>query len=117
MKPTSLPAFLTDLGGGVFAEKVERALSDVAARVVDYGDNGKSGSVTITLTMKRIDDASMVSIGHKLAYAYPTKYGKAGEEETQNTPMHVGPGGAMSFVPHDQGALEFDPDTGEIHDQ
>ena len=38
---TDLPEFINDLDGGVFAEKVSHALSDVAAGVIETDKNGE----------------------------------------------------------------------------
>lgn len=96
---TDAPQFVADLDAGVFAEKLGRALSDVAAGVID---NSKAGKVTITLDIKRIGESHQVAIAHKLAYTKPTRRGKSSEEDTTETPMHVGRGGSLSLFPQDQ---------------
>lgn len=91
--------FVTDLDAGVFAEKLGTALSDVAAGVIDHG---KPGRVSITFELKRIGDSYQVAIDHKLSYMKPTKRGKVMEENTTQTPMHVGRGGRLTLFPEDQ---------------
>lgn len=88
-----------DLDAGVFAQKMEAALADVAAGVVQ---TGKTGKVTITFELKQIATSNQVSVKHKLAYVKPTEKGKASEENTTETPMHVGPRGKLSLYPESQ---------------
>lgn len=99
---TNVKNFLEDLEGGVFAEKIGRALSDVAAGVVD---NGKAGKVVIQLDVKQIATSHQVNISHKLGYVKPTRNGKISEENTTETPMYVGSGGDMTLFPEGQDQL------------
>lgn len=113
---TDVSEMFDDLDGGVFAEKLSKALSDVAAGVIDHD---KAGKVTITLDMKRIGSSYQVAVNHKLAYTRPTAKGKVSEENTTQTPMHVGKGGALTLFPEGQGQMftkkgEVDKSTGEI---
>jgi len=69
---TDLPEFINDLDGGVFAEKVSRALSDVAAGVIDFDDKGE---LTIKLKLARIGNSYRVGIKHSLNYSVPEANG------------------------------------------
>lgn len=105
---TNLAEVLDDLNGGVFAEQVGRALSDVALGVVNNGDKKRGGKVTITFDMSRIGESTQVAVKHTLAFSKPTSRGKAGEESSGETPMHVGRGGKLTLVPDTQTRFEFD---------
>lgn len=98
---TDVPDFITDLDGGVFEKKVGRALSDVAAAVMDYERKGK---VTITLDVSKLS-SSQVNVEHNIKYEHPTLRGTKTENDKTATPMHVGTGGRMSFFPEDQGQM------------
>lgn len=102
MKDTDVAAFFEDLDAGIFAQKIGRALSEVAAGVVD---NGKAGKVTITFNLKQIGSSHQVAVDHTLTYTKPTNKGKLTEENTTTTPMHVGSGGALSFFAENQNQL------------
>jgi hypothetical protein len=99
---TKIENFFADLDGGVFEEKIIRAISDVAAAVID---NNKAGKISISLDFKRIGSSSQVTIDHKLVYVKPTSKGKASEENTTQTPMHVGARGKVTLFPEDQHQL------------
>ena len=96
---TNTAQFIDDLDAGVFAEKLGKILSDVAAGVIDHD---KVGNITIQLDMKRIGTSYQVAISHKLKSTKPTRKGKLTEEETTQTPMHVGKHGALSLFPENQ---------------
>lgn len=114
---TDIHAFIEDLDGGVFEEKLSRVLSEVAAGVIDHH---AKGSVQLTFDMTRIGSSYQVAVKHKLSYTKPTSKGKASEEATTETPMHVGEGGRLSLFPEKQGQMfgkhgeTIDTDTGEI---
>lgn len=99
---TDVGEFITDLDGGVFDRKLSIALSQVAASVVD---NNKVGEVDVKLKLKRIPGTSQVHIEHTLKYSKPTLDGKAGEEETRTTAMHVGKFGKLTLAPENQMAF------------
>lgn len=92
---TDVAEFITDLDGGVFDRKLSIALSQVAAAVVDHD---KAGEVTISLKFKRIEGTSQVRCEHVLKFTRPTMDGKAGEEESRSTVLHVGKFGALSLA-------------------
>ena len=100
---TDFQTIVGDLNAGVFAQQVGRALSDVAAGVVD---TGKKGKVTLTFDIKRIGEAAQVNISHRVAFKRPTTRGEATETTTADTPMYVGTGGVLSLMPGAQ--MSFD---------
>lgn len=99
---TDLPDFINDLDGGVFAEKVSRALSDVAGGVID---TDKNGEVTLKFKLGRIGNSYRVGIKHTLTYKVPERNGNYSQENTTESVMHVNRGGRMSVFPEDQGQL------------
>ena len=94
MKATDTSEFINSLNAGVFADQVGRALSDVAAGVVDHG---KKGKVVITLELSRIGESNQVKINHKLDFTAPTKRGSKREDTALDTPMYVTPDGVVLF--------------------
>jgi hypothetical protein len=99
---TDLPEFLNDLDGGVFAEKIARAISDVAAGVIDYDDKGE---LTLKFKMSRIGNSYRVGIKHQLTYRVPEANGSYSQVNETESVMHVNPGGRMSVFPENQGQL------------
>lgn len=99
MPKTNVNDFIDELGAGVFSEKLAHALSDCALGTLNCGDMKKRGKVTIEFTLARIGENSQLMVSHKLGYVKPTRRGKSSEEETDETPMHVGKGGVMSITP------------------
>lgn len=104
----SLADFLEELGGGTFAKKIMRALKDTGIGTVMYGDKGKTGKVTITLSMKRIGESQQVALDHTLAYSKPTIRGTASETDASQTPLFVSSKGRLSVTPDTQTKFEFD---------
>ncbi len=96
---TNVTEFLRDLDGGAFEAKLARALSDVAAGVIDYE---KSGKIVVTLKLKRIGNSQQVMINHNLHYSRPTNRGDISENNETQTPMYVGSKGAMTIFMEDQ---------------
>ena len=94
MKATDTTEFINSLNAGVFADQVGRALSDVAAGVVEYG---KKGKVVITLELSQIGESNQVKINHKLDFAQPTKRGTRREDTALDTPMYVTSNGIELF--------------------
>ena len=103
-KATNFEEVLADLDGGIFAQKIGHALSDVALGTVL---TGKAGKVQITFDMKRIGDSSQIEVAHKINFTKPTEKGKTSEENTTHTPLHVGKGGKITLFPQDQTSFEF----------
>lgn len=113
MKPTDTAEFISELNAGVFADQIGRALSDVAAGVVNHS---KVGSVTITFNLKQIANSHQVTVNHKLAYKVPTKRGNYSEDTTLDTPMYVGEGGRLTLFPETPAADQlFNRDAAPIH--
>lgn len=94
MKATDTNEFINSLNAGVFAQQVGRALSDVAAGVVDFG---KKGKVMITFDLSQIGESNQVKINHKLVYTAPTRRGSKREDTSLDTPMYVTENGLELF--------------------
>ena len=94
MKPTDTSDFINSLNAGVFAQQVSRALSDVAAGVVEHS---KVGQVTLTFKVKQIGQSNQVAVSHTLDYVQPTKRGKKREDTTLDTPLYVTENGLELF--------------------
>lgn len=107
---TDVSEFISDLDGGVLERKLSLALSTVAAATID---NEKVGKVSLDISMKKIPGTHQLHCEVKLGFSRPTMNGKATEEETSVTAMHVGKFGKMSFAPENQMAF-LDKQTGEI---
>lgn len=103
-KKTDFAEMLGELNGGVFAQQVNQAISDVALGVVTQG---KAGEITIKLSLKQIGEGQQVNVTHKLSYVKPTMRGKICEEAAADTPMHVGVGGVISLYPNKQTSMEL----------
>ena len=74
---TNIEHVISDLDGGVLAEKLSHAISKVAAGVIDYD---KTGSVTLSLKFKRTGSSYQVNIEHALTYQAPTAKGHSSEK-------------------------------------
>lgn len=94
MKATDTNDFFNSLNAGVFSQQIGRALSDVAAGVVDHS---KQGEVTIKLKIKQIGQSNQVAISHTLDFVQPTKRGKLREDSTLDTPLYVTESGLTLF--------------------
>lgn len=99
---TDVSQFLSDLDGGQFERMLGKALSDVAAGTVD---NEGKGSVVLKLDFEKVPGAHQVICKHSLTYSRPTSSGKASEQSTRKTALHVGKFGRLSFVPESQFAM------------
>jgi len=88
-----------DLDGGVFVQKVQHAMADVANGVTYTRRKGK---VTITFDMKCIGESNQIDIQHKITYVKPMIKGKITEEQASNTPVHVGANGVLTLFPDTQ---------------
>lgn len=108
MKPTDTTDFIQSLNAGVFEQQLGRALSDVAAGVIDHG---KEGSVTVTFKLKQIAQTNQVNVTHKLDYSQPTKRGKKREDTTLDTPLYVTPDGLQLFQKNPTDQLFKSEDT------
>lgn len=111
MKPTDTTEFLNSCNSGVFAAQVGRALSDVAAGVVDHG---KKGKVVLTFELSQIGESNQVKINHKLDFAQPTKRGTKREDTALDTPMYVTANGIELFQ-NDPTAQLFNKQDTPVH--
>lgn len=98
-KHTDITQLFADLDAGIFVDRLSAALGDTALGVVN---TGKKGKVVITLDLERIGDSSQVKCSHQIKYSRPTAKGKASEEATTSTPLHVGVNGVLSLFPESQ---------------
>ena len=98
-KSTDIATLITDLDAGVFAQRLSAAMRDTATGVCH---TGKKGRVTVTFDLARIGDSSQVQCTHQIKYARPTDKGKATEEHTTSTPLHVLKSGLLSLFPEKQ---------------
>lgn len=96
---TNVRAMLDDLDGGVFENKLARALSDAALAAVQYSQKSR---VQITFDLEQLGTSSQVQIQHKLTVKAPTAKGDVTENNTTSTPMHVGRGGQLTLLPPEQ---------------
>lgn len=106
---TDITTLFNDLDAGIFSARLSAALRDTALGVVT---EGKKGKVTITLDLERSGESSQLLMKHQIKYTRPTAKGKAMEEATTSTPLHVGVGGVLSLFPHAQPGL-FDKRAAE----
>lgn len=105
---TDVGEFMTDLDGGQFEHMLSVALSQTAAAVVDYSENGKvrKGKVTLTFDVERIPGTHQVRIEHALKYMRPTSVGKSTDEAGGATVLHVGQYGKLSLAQHPLPGME-----------
>ena len=104
---TDVPALLADLDAGMLEIALSRALSEVAASVVDHGTTGakvRTGDVTLKFSFEHIKGTHQVIATHRISFTKPTSMGKASEETEGQTPLHVGRYGALSIT---QQAISF----------
>lgn len=91
---TDVGEFITDLDGGMFDRALSVALSQVAASVVD---REKKGKVRIDFAFEHIKGTHQVRLEHTVKFERPTMAGKASEEQTGATVLHVSKGGRLSL--------------------
>lgn len=99
---TDVGEFITDLDGGQFDRMLSIALSQVAAGV---HDNDGKGEVTVKFAFTKVPGAAQVTCAHTLKFTRPTADGKASEEATRKTSLHVGKYGRLSLAPENQIAM------------
>lgn len=109
----NIEEFFTDLDGGVFEKKVQRALSETALACCVHG---KKGEVTLKFSITPLGsgNSSMVEITHRVEQVKPEPNGQVCVKNTTKTPMHVGAGGVMSYFPQAQGDI-FTADANQNH--
>lgn len=98
-KHSNIVELIGDLDAGVFAAKLEHALHAVAEGVVT---TGRAGKVSVTFDIKQIASSHQVAVKHKLAFVRPTNNGRRTEENTTETPLHVGVAGKLTLYPESQ---------------
>jgi len=109
---TNLETLFEELDGGVFAQKLAAALSDVALGVV-IQDSKRKGKVSLEFTIQRIGDSRQVQLTHKLKYVRPTAKGATSAEDTTSTPLYVGARGALTLMNDTQQNLFAEPPRDE----
>lgn len=92
---TDVTEIIGELDGGQFERQLSVALSQVAAKVVDFE---KKGKVSIELNIERITGTFQVRVGHTIKFIHPTSTGKASEETGGATVLHVGKYGRLSIA-------------------
>lgn len=99
---TDVAEFITDLDGGQFDRMLSVALSQVAAGTCD---NDGKGEVIVKFSFSKVPGAAQVICAHALKFTRPTADGKASEEVTRKTALHVGKFGRLSLAPENQIAM------------
>ncbi|TAN86139.1 MAG: hypothetical protein EPN14_00505 [Gallionella sp.] len=98
-RPFDIHAALNDMDGGVLMEKLAATMTDTALSVVNHGNKGKTGEVTLKLTLERIGDSRQVLVKHKISYKKLTARGDAVENDTTETPFYVNGSGHIDIMP------------------
>lgn len=93
---------LSDLDAGVLVQKFSRVMAEVAVATCEHG---RAGKVMLKFKMKQMGDGNQIVLSHSISKAKPTRRGTAKEDDTTATPMYVGPNGALSVMPFNQGKL------------
>lgn len=99
---TDVGEFMSDLDGGQFDRMLSIALSQVAAGTCD---NDGKGEVTVKFSFTKVPGAAQVICAHALKFTRPTADGKASEEVTRKTALHVGKFGRLTLAPENQMAM------------
>ena len=99
---TDVGEFITDLDGGQFDRMLSIALSQVAAGTVD---NDGKGEVVVKFSFTKVPGASQVICNHALKFSRPTASGRASEETSRKTALHVGKFGRLTLAPENQMAM------------
>lgn len=93
-----LAEFFSELGAGVFEEKLQRVLGETASAVMT---NNREGEITIKFKMKPIS-SSQAKVAHSIEFKAPTLNGVKSEKNTTDTVMYVGSKGKLSLFPENQ---------------
>jgi hypothetical protein len=94
---------LESLNAGIFMKQIEAVTKQVALGVLQNGQKGRKGKVTIELTLTQLgDDTGMVNVQHKWEYKFPTLRGNKAENSSNITPMCVSPEGELTLYPLQQ---------------
>lgn len=99
---TDVAEFMSDLDGGQFERMLSIAISQVAAGTCD---NDGKGEVNLKLSFTKVPGASQVICSHALKFTRPTADGKASEEVSRKTALHVGKFGRLTLAPENQMAM------------
>lgn len=102
MSQEHITTLFEDLDAGVFAQKIQHAISQVALGVAT---TGKKGKLTITFDMDRLGETNQVKCVHTVKSSSPTPKGRITEENAGMTPLHVGAGGKLTLFPETQQPL------------
>lgn len=95
---SELNEFLSELGAGVFEEKLKRVLGETAMAVMT---NNREGEITLKFKMKPIS-SSQAKVIHAIEFKAPTQNGVKSEKNTTDTVMYVGAKGKLSLFPENQ---------------
>jgi len=95
---SDLQEFFSELGAGVFEEKLKRVLGETATAVMA---NNREGEITIKFKMKPIS-SSQAKVAHSIEFKAPTLNGVKSEKNTTDTVMYVGTKGKLSLFPENQ---------------
>ena len=94
---------LTACGGGAGSSGSTATDSGSAATSATGEEAALGGEeVTIKFAFSKVPGSHQVTCAHKLTFTRPTADGKAGEEITRKTTLHVGKYGKLSLVPESQ---------------
>jgi hypothetical protein len=94
---------LGEFNAGVYMQQAEAVLKEVAKAVINHGEKGKKGKVTLTFTLARLgEDSDMVNVEHDWSYEHPTMRGKKTENNKSSTPMCVSKHGHLTVYPLEQ---------------
>lgn len=93
---------LYDLDGGVFVEKINAAVAEVAFAVSNSESKSTAGKLVIELNMKRVGDTHQVQIAHKIKATKPTRRGKVTSEDETMTPLYCNATGKLTIAPDTQ---------------
>lgn len=92
---TDVAEFITDLDGGIFERILSQALSETAAASIDHG---KIGEVSVKFKIECIAGTHQVRLQHDVKFSKPTSMGRASEETSSATVLHVGKYGRLSLA-------------------
>lgn len=106
-KPT-IHEVIDSFDAGIFAQKAMESLKLVAMGAVA---TQKTGSVTITIKVKPVNENGYVEVEHGMKFIKPTKSGKSSEEAATKTPMFADNLGYLTLNRQDQDDL-FPKETG-----
>ena len=106
MKSTDHNQFIDDINGGVFAQQLGLAISEVASAVVD---NEKKGEINIKLKLSKGVGKNSLTIEHKLTSIAPLEDGRKAEDHEGKTSMYVNKDGDVTlFANHTKQLFEED---------